>query len=689
MKKIIQIMSIFLCTTGYSQITYNSTDYAAIADSFHVSKASTGLSSFDFAQTGVNFTWNYGTLPVNQQRDIEWFDPVDGGYQNAWCASNTIFVGCVAQFENYTNLAKYRVDSLSLGNFSLTNVVDHYNKTTAALEYKMQGATINIGNIPVSIPSQYIDTDTIYNFPLNYADQDSSTSKYEMDLNTFGAPFRYVANRERINIVEGWGSLTTPFGNFASVLKVKTIIRKADTIYTDSLTIPVIDTLVEYKWFDAAYGIPVLQADGNYVLGTEVITGVTYIDDVQCIAPTPFFAYNPLLIQFDTVTNSADVNFINLSSNADSSHWDFGDGITSVLDAPTHTYYCPGVYMVDLHVTNQFCIPDSTDSIALPVIVLDTNNRLRSFQNITMCDSANMNGNWYTTSQIVVDTIPSLFLPGCDSLIVTILQITTGSNTPETATVCSGGSYTFPDGTTQTGITSQVIYTSTFTGSSGCDSLITSTVDVYAVNNANETVSVCEGGNYTYPDGATDTGLNTQTIHQSFFTGTNGCDSTITTTVNVTIIDATITTSNDTLLVISGYDGYQWYVCSNDSLLSGETSNSLTPMDTLPYYVEITEMGCTDISACEVASASSIYTQFVFENIALYPNPVSDVFTLEWNNSSNVIFEIIDMYGVLVEKMVVNNENKVIKNISYLSSGIYFVSISSDNKNAIFKIVKL
>ncbi|MGE0561119.1 MAG: PKD domain-containing protein [Flavobacteriales bacterium] len=51
-------------------------------------------------------------------------------------------------------------------------------------------------------------------------------------------------------------------------------------------------------------------------------------------------------------------------------------------------------------------------------------------------------------------------------------------NTQESAMVCNFGSYTFPDGTTQTNITSQVVYNSTLTSSGGCDSIVETTVDV-------------------------------------------------------------------------------------------------------------------------------------------------------------------------------------------------------------------
>lgn len=49
--------------------------------------------------------------------------------------------------------------------------------------------------------------------------------------------------------------------------------------------------------------------------------------------------------------------FTNTSTNATSYIWNFGDGITSTLVNPTHTYSLPGSYVVTLSADNANCIP--------------------------------------------------------------------------------------------------------------------------------------------------------------------------------------------------------------------------------------------------------------------------------------------------------------------------------------------
>ena len=61
------------------------------------------------------------------------------------------------------------------------------------------------------------------------------------------------------------------------------------------------------------------------------------------------------------------ISFINLSSNYESVFWDFGDGITSTDENPTHKYTLNGSYTVILTaITNAACIQD-TQTISITV----------------------------------------------------------------------------------------------------------------------------------------------------------------------------------------------------------------------------------------------------------------------------------------------------------------------------------
>lgn len=65
-----------------------------------------------------------------------------------------------------------------------------------------------------------------------------------------------------------------------------------------------------------------------------------------------FHAANPI-----TCLNGNVISFINTSSNASSYLWDFGDGTTSTLQSPAHSYVSPGNYTVKLVTYDTFGCP--------------------------------------------------------------------------------------------------------------------------------------------------------------------------------------------------------------------------------------------------------------------------------------------------------------------------------------------
>ncbi len=92
-----------------------------------------------------------------------------------------------------------------------------------------------------------------------------------------------------------------------------------------------------------------MSAAGNYSVNTTLVTG--------CTGPTFYYNIfnNPKpLANFTTQNNTCTmtVNFNNTSSisagSIISNNWDFGDGNTSTLVNPTHTYANPGTYLVRL-----------------------------------------------------------------------------------------------------------------------------------------------------------------------------------------------------------------------------------------------------------------------------------------------------------------------------------------------------
>lgn len=173
--------------------------------------------------------------------------------------------------------------------------------------------------------------------------------------------------------------------------------------------------------------------------------------------------------------------------------------------------------------------------------VVETNINIVPVINVTV-DTTICNGTDYTfpdgTVQVGV-TIPTTQLSnfvtggGCDSIVTTNVTLDPIFNIVENVTICNGDNYTFPDGSTTVGIVAPVSYVSNLTTTNGCDSLITTNVALNPTYNITENVSVCDGDSYTYPDGTVQASVTSPTTYVSNLTTTNGCDSIITTNISV------------------------------------------------------------------------------------------------------------------------------------------------------------
>jgi len=375
MKKITILLLSFTSVLSFAQTSYLSSDYAAQNESFIVSHSTTGLIGNDFVQTGTNFNWDYSTLAPSTQETLLYQNPNSAGYKTIWCLFNGFIFNCNSQFNNNFNLATKLTNGIQIQGFGLTNVIDHLKLTTTSLEDRMIGSSITFNGTTVPFVASYQTPDVLYQFPINFNDNYTNSSALSLDLTSFGVPIQYVSAGQRTNLVEGWGSLITPFGTFPNVLKMKTTLVNDITVTVSGAPTQTSVTTVSYKWFDPAYGIPVLQVDGNIVASLFVPTDITYFDIQRCLAPNAIFGFLPVASDFNPTTNNASVSFINASTNYDGLSWNFGDGsaVSSAVN-PTHNFSCPGVKQVTLTVTNAFCNPDQVDTVTIPVTITDTQN---------------------------------------------------------------------------------------------------------------------------------------------------------------------------------------------------------------------------------------------------------------------------------------------------------------------------
>ena len=93
--------------------------------------------------------------------------------------------------------------------------------------------------------------------------------------------------------------------------------------------------------------------------------------------------------------------------------------------------------------------------------------------------------------------------------------------------ICLGAIYKLPDGTIAN---TSGNYPITFQTNSGCDSIITTYLTVIEPVLFTQDVSICEGDTFKLPDGSS---VTTANFYITILSAASGCDSIVTTNLNV------------------------------------------------------------------------------------------------------------------------------------------------------------
>ena len=82
--------------------------------------------------------------------------------------------------------------------------------------------------------------------------------------------------------------------------------------------------------------------------------------------------------------------------------------------------------------------------------------------------------------------------------------------------------------------------------------------------------------------------------------------------------------------------------------------------------------------------------QFEMNNIAIYPIPSKGIFNVSMGTITPKIIDVYDLTGKIVysKSEFQNNPSQFSLDLSSISSGIYFVKISSDNQSVTKRIIK-
>lgn len=228
-------------------------------------------------------------------------------------------------------------------------------------------------------------------------------------------------------------------------------------------------------------------------------------------------------------------------------------------------------------------------------------------------------------------------------------------------------------------------YTDTLLSIDACDSIVTTYLFVEPVLESSQSFTICHGEQITVGESVyTESGE-----YEDIFSGESGCDSTVYTTLEV-LPEIDVTVAVEDLFTLTGGDPdiesttFQWIKCDPIEIIDGATEQTYTATEDGEYAVIITDGDCVDTSAC-VTIAGIGYEDWTNNTLKIYPNPTQGQITIELDYTANNSIMIYNNLGAVVYKSTLK-ANKNDLNLEHLSPGVYILKIESDQTPIIRKI---
>lgn len=260
---------------AFNQITLSVGDFADGGDTVRITNAQIDP-TIDFSSTGANYNWDFsGLVPASQE--LRNYDDLSSA---TFLIDFTYGAFAPSKYQATNALPNNDLPLDQLTGFlpiSITEVKQYSKNSVDSIT--SIGLSMNIEGNEVPVKSDTIETR--YKFPLNYLDSYQSRGYTNLDMNPFYNGM-WIQYRQRSSIVDGWGSITTPYGTF-DVLRVNHAISEIDSLFMEVfgnptwIELPVPNSAI-YEWIAIGEKEPILRITTNEVLGTETVTKIEYRD---------------------------------------------------------------------------------------------------------------------------------------------------------------------------------------------------------------------------------------------------------------------------------------------------------------------------------------------------------------------------------------------------------------------------
>lgn len=133
-----------------------------------------------------------------------------------------------------------------------------------------------------------------------------------------------------------------------------------DQTVCNGTTLSAGNTGANYSWSNGQVGQSIsVNQTGTYAVSVNYVGGCTTIDQVNITV------YTPPVASFVVQSSNPNTGFFQFNANASAGslplifNWNFGDGTTSNVQNPQHTYQVAGIYTITLIVNNPVCGNDT------------------------------------------------------------------------------------------------------------------------------------------------------------------------------------------------------------------------------------------------------------------------------------------------------------------------------------------
>ena len=320
-------------------------------------------------------------------------------------------------------------------------------------------------------------------------------------------------------------------------------------------------------------------------------------------------SFSPLCTGTDTVivtVNNPDTVILN-PAICQGAVYTFPDGTTSNVSTIDTTYLL-NQYGCDSNIITNLTVNPSFTANVPVTICYGTSYVLPS-------------GVTENTSGVFTDTL--FTVAGCDSIIITNLTVTPPPVTPVFDTICANQTFTRPSGIV---VSTAGVYVDTLVAPGGCDSVVITNLTVNPISATTVFDTICSGASFTLPNGNT---VNTSGSYPVTLSNQFGCDSVVTNIL--TVINVSLVASETDILcngqstgtigatATGGLQPYNYQLTLNGAPVSNNATGSFNGLAAGSYVVDVTDnFGCTATTNITINQPPALQISDSAVNVSCY-----------------------------------------------------------------------